>query len=164
MKTKMTFWGVGPKYALFSALYCSFVVALSKYTGPFFEIPFVPYYILKTTGITLIITGLPFYIISLVTIKRAYTADSLVTEGPFGICRNPVYAAWVVFFVPGIMFLLNSWIGLSAPFVMYFIILMLVKEEEEYLESVFGHEYLEYKEQVPIILPIGWFKSKKVNQ
>ncbi len=159
MKTKMSFWGVGPKYGLFSVLYCSFVVALSQYIDPFFEISFVPYYILKIAGITLIMTGIPFYIISLVTIKRAYTADSLVTGGPFGMCRHPVYAAWVVFFVPGIMLLLNTWLGLSALFVMYFFIQMLVQEEEKYLESVFGHEYLAYKKRVPIILPIGWFKS-----
>ena len=160
MTNKMTFWGVGPKYTLFSAVYCILVIALSIYLYPFFKIPFVPYGILAMVGSVLILLGIPFYIISLITIKRAFKAGSLVTEGTFRVCRHPVYSAWIIFFVPGIMLLINTWIGLSAPLVMYLLILIFVKEEEIYLESVFGNDYLEYKERVPIILPIGWLKSK----
>lgn len=154
----MTFWGIGPKFTLFSAIYCIFIVALSKYFDPLFKIYFIPYGILATVGGLLIILGLPFYIISLITIKRAFIAESLVTEGTFGMCRHPVYASWIVFFVPGMMLLINSWIGLSASFVMYFLILLFVQEEEIYLETVFGDNYLGYKKRVPLILPIGWMK------
>jgi len=42
---------------------------------------------------------------------------------------------------------------------MYFILRILVQEEEAYMESVFGSEYLEYKKNVPCILPVGWIKS-----
>jgi protein-S-isoprenylcysteine O-methyltransferase Ste14 len=131
MTNKMTFWGVGPKFGLFSASYCILMVALSNYFDPFFKIHFLPHGVLTTVATILILIGIPFYIVSIVTIKRAFTAGRLVTEKTFGMCRHPVYSAWIIFFVPGIMLLLNTWIGLSAPFVMYFFILMLVEEEEE---------------------------------
>jgi len=160
MTDKMTFWGVGPKYTLYSAAYCVFIVILSSYLDPFFKITFIPDGIRTTVGIGLIVFGLPFYIISLVTIKRAFKAERLVTDGTFGMCRHPVYSAWIVFFVPGIMLLVNTWIGLTAPVVMYFLIQMFAKEEETYLENAFGKEYLAYKQRIPTVLPIGWLKPK----
>lgn len=159
MTKKMTFWGIGPKYTILSLLYCSLTVGLSMYFNPFFKIPYIPDHILAMIGTFLILIGIPFYIISIVTIKRAFQAGRLLTDGPFGMCRHPVYSAWIVFFVPGIMLLINTWIGLSAPLAMYVFILLLVKEEEIYLERVFGDDYLAYKERIPLALPIGWLKS-----
>ncbi len=158
----MTFWGVGPKYTLYSAMYCIFIVTLSRYLDPYFKITLIPYGMLATIGIILIIVGLPFYIISLITIKRAYKAERLVTDGTFGMCRHPVYSAWIIFFVPGIMLLINTWIGLTAPILMYFLIQMFANEEEIYLENTFGKDYLVYKERIPKVLPIGWFIKSKV--
>ena len=38
---------------------------------------------------------------------------------------------------------------------MYFLLYKLLKKEEAYLEHVFGSEYIEYKKEVPCILPAG---------
>lgn len=161
MTNKMTFWGVGPKYTLLSVAYCILVVGLSKYFDPFFRIDFVPYAILTKVGIGLILIGIPFYIVSLATIKRAFKAGELVTEKTFGMCRHPVYSAWIIFFVPGIMLLINTWVGLSASLVMYLLVRILAEDEEIYLEGVFGEEYLAYKKRIPAVLPVGWFTSKE---
>ncbi len=158
MANKMTFWGAGPKYTLFSAVYCILMVALSFCFDPFFKIHFVPDDLLTSVGIVLVLLGIPFYIISLVTIKRAFKGGSLVTKGPFGMCRHPVYSAWIIFFVPALMLFVNTWAGLSAPLVMYFLLLLLVKKEEAWLESVFGDEYLAYKKRIPAVLPVGFFR------
>jgi protein-S-isoprenylcysteine O-methyltransferase Ste14 len=90
---------------------------------------------------------------------RAYNAGELITGGVYRCCRHPVYSSWVVFIVPGIALLVGSWIGLTTPIFMYFILRVLVKIEEAYLENLFGSKYLEYKKKVPCILPIGWIKS-----
>ena len=90
---------------------------------------------------------------------RAYNADELVTDGIYKCCRHPLYASWVVFFVPGIVLIVNSWLGLTTPIFMYFILCRLVKKEEIYLESVFGSEYIHYKRKVPWILPVGRLKQ-----
>lgn len=160
MTDEMTFWGVGPRYTLLSVIYCLLTVFISRYFDPFFKIDFIPYSALATAGILLIGLGLPFYVISLIAIKRAFNSDRLVTDGTFGMCRHPVYSAWIVFFVPGLMLLFNSWLGLTAPVVMYLLVMFLVGKEEIYLETVFGDDYLTYKKQVPLVLPVGWFTAK----
>jgi len=41
---------------------------------------------------------------------------------------------------------------------MYFLLCNLVKKEEAYLERVFGSEYIDYKKEIPCILPFGYLK------
>ena len=120
---------------------------------------FFPDWVLNILGVSLIVIGIPFFLISVVTAMKAYNANELVTNGIFICCRHPLYASWVAFIVPGIVFLANTWIGLTAPIFMYFILRVLVQKEEIYLEKVFGSEYFDYKKKVPCILPYGWLKS-----
>lgn len=159
MKEKMSRWGVGPTFASLSIGYGVVTLAISRYFYPAFQIGFVPYWLLSILGIALIFIGVPFFIISVTTVTRAYNANTLVTDGIFRCCRHPLYGSWVVFIVPGIVFLANSWIGLTTPLFMYFLLLKLVKKEEIYLEGVFGSEYLEYKKRVPCVFPVGCLKQ-----
>jgi protein-S-isoprenylcysteine O-methyltransferase Ste14 len=159
MKEKMSRWGVGPVFASFSIGYGIIMLVISNYFRPVFQINFVPYWLLAVVGIFLIMIGVPFFLLSVKTAMRAYNADELVTEGVFSCCRHPLYASWVVFLVPGAILLANSWIGLTTPIFMYFILRNLVKKEETYLEEVFGPEYLDYTRRVPCILPYGLLKK-----
>ena len=161
MEEKMSRWGVGPIFAFLSISYGLISLAVSRYFYPLFRIDFVPYGFLAVLGVVLVLFGFVFFIISVKTVMRAYNANKLVTGGIFRCCRHPLYASWVVFIVPGIVFLANSWLGLTAPVLMYVILRILVKKEELYLERVFGSEYLEYKKKVPCILPFGWIQSSR---
>ena len=158
MKEQMSRWGIGPLFAALSIGYGIVTLAISRYYYPSFQIDFLPNWFLYSIGIALIFFGVPFWIISVITVMRAYNANELVTKGVFKCCRHPVYASWVVFIVPGITLLMKNWLGMSAPIFMYFILRLLVKKEEIYLENVFGSQYREYKNKIPSILPIGWIK------
>lgn len=160
MEETMSRWGVGPVFASLSIGYGMVMMAISLYFWPAFTIPFVPYRLLCTLGIVLILVGIPFFVISVVTVMRAYNANELVTDGVFRWCRHPLYASWVVFIVPGIVLLVNSWLGLTTPVFMYFLLYKLVGKEEDYLESLFGSTYLEYTQRVPCILPYGLLKKQ----
>ena len=155
----MSRWGIGPIFALLSFGYGMMTIGISRYFYPIFQIRFVPYWLLSILGIALIMIGVPFLILSVKTVLRAYNANELVTKGIYRCCRHPVYASWVVFIAPGIAFLIYSWIALTAPIFMYLILRMLVRKEEVYMEDVFGSEYRAYKKKVPCILPIGWMTS-----
>jgi protein-S-isoprenylcysteine O-methyltransferase Ste14 len=158
MTSQMTKWGVGPKFTLYTTIYCLLMFGLTRYFDPLFKITFIPYRMLLWFSSILILLGIPFYLFSIVSVMRAFKAGKLVTSGVYGMCRHPVYSAWLVFFVPGIALLINSWALLSAPFVMYLLVRALVKKEDIYLEENFGQEYLSYKHKVPAILPYGWIK------
>jgi protein-S-isoprenylcysteine O-methyltransferase Ste14 len=158
MTEQMTEWGVGPKFTIYSVIYGALMFALTVYFEPLFQITLVPYKILVWIGIVLIALGIPFYLFSLVPVMRAFKAGKLMTNGVFGMCRHPVYAAWMLFFVPALALFINSWALLSVPFVMYIIARNLVTNEDIYLEKTFGQEYLTYKRNVPAFLPYGWIK------
>jgi protein-S-isoprenylcysteine O-methyltransferase Ste14 len=155
----MSRWGIGPIFASLSIGYGMIMLVISRYFQPFFQTDFMPYWLMSILGISLIVIGVPFFIISVKIVMRAYNANELVIDGIFRCCRHPLYASWVVFIVPGIVLLVNSWIGLTTPIFMYLILRKLVKNEEIYLESVFGSEYLYYRQKVPCILPIGYLKQ-----
>jgi protein-S-isoprenylcysteine O-methyltransferase Ste14 len=163
MKEKMSRWGIGPIFASLSIGYGMITLTISRYFHPAFQIGLVPYWLLSILGIALILIGVPFFIIPIKKVTHAYNANALVTDGIFRCCRHPLYASWVVFIVPGIFFLINSWIGLTTPIFMYFILRLLVRKEETYLESVFGSKYLEYKKNVPCILPVGCLKFYRIT-
>ncbi|MRR14275.1 isoprenylcysteine carboxylmethyltransferase family protein [archaeon] len=119
----------------------------------------IPYLVLVWAGIILIASGVPFYLASIIPVMRAFKEKRLVTGGVYGMCRHPVYAAWLLFFVPATALLTDSWAFLSAPLVMYGIARALVPEEDAYLEETFGQEYLRYKQDVPAFMPYGHMKK-----
>jgi protein-S-isoprenylcysteine O-methyltransferase Ste14 len=84
-----------------------------------------------------------------VTRRRSRDVQRLVTYGAFAWCRNPLYVgnyfAWMGFIVISGVF----WF-LPVASVMFAIeYTLIVRYEEGVLESIFGQEYLEYKERTP---------------
>lgn len=159
MNQKMSRWGIGPIFFSLSIAYGVFTLVISSYFYPVFQIPLLPKWLLSVLGVLLILIGIPFFIVAVKTVMKAYNSDSLVTQGIYECCRHPLHSAWVVFIVPGIVLLANSWIGLTAPIFMYLLLCKLVIKEEEYLERVFGSKYTDYKNETPCILPFGYLKK-----
>jgi protein-S-isoprenylcysteine O-methyltransferase Ste14 len=77
----------------------------------------------------------------------------LVTSGVFGIVRHPIYAAWIVFNLPGIALLCRSWPMLGAAVVAYAVFKLSIKREDDYLEQRFGQAYRDYRSRVNEIVP-----------
>jgi protein-S-isoprenylcysteine O-methyltransferase Ste14 len=130
-------------------------------TGPLAEkSDFIPYSILFTIGLTLILIGVPLFLVSIKSLHHAYNNNSLITTGIYGFCRHPMYGVWIFLIVPGIALIARSLLGLTTPVVMYIVLRILAKKEETYLEEKFGVPYLQYKRKTPFVLPIGWIKTK----
>ncbi|NQE44969.1 hypothetical protein C5S31_02955 [ANME-1 cluster archaeon GoMg2] len=105
---KISRWGVGPIFAALSIMYGLLTIVISRFFHPLFKIGFIQDQILLIVGIVLIVIGIPFFIVSVIAVTKAYNADKLVTGNIFRCCRHPLYASWVVFIVPGIVLLFNS--------------------------------------------------------
>lgn len=156
----MTVWGVGPRFTVLSVGYGAVCLAASFLFPDVFRIDFIPAWVLMLLGALLIAAGLPFFIVSVVAVHRAYGAGRLLTGGVYGLCRHPLYAAWVVFLVPGMVLIARTWLGLSVPIFMYVLLRILVREEEAYLESRFGEEYRTYRARVPAVLPLPYWSRR----
>ncbi len=82
-------------------------------------------------------------------------ATNLITDGPFGHVRNPLYVGNILMYVGcGIMSnALPPWLTLAA-FVWFAIQYhLIVSREEDHLRTAFGEEYERYCQNVPRFIP-----------
>jgi protein-S-isoprenylcysteine O-methyltransferase Ste14 len=151
---KLSRWGVGPVLAVLTLGYTAALLLISRLLPIAMRIPIQDRVVLWIS-LVLIAIGIPFLIVSLFALHRAYTASKLITTGVFSLCRNPIYSSWNLFLVPAIVILLRNWLCLTIPFFMYGLLRALIRKEEEYLTATFGEEYKKYKKNVFFILPLS---------
>ena len=85
----------------------------------------------------------------------AVGATNLVTDGPFGFVRNPLYVGNILMYV-GCSFMSNSiypWLQITTAIYFIFQYHIIVLKEEEYLRKVFKEEYSNYEKNVPRFFP-----------
>jgi len=153
----MSILGVGPKLFKITVLYSIALVVIMKcfHFNPRID-GVVTYSFVITLGIVFIFVGLLFLIASAYALINAYKADQLYIKGAYSVCRHPLYSAWILFIIPGVLILFNSWLLLSIPIVMFVAFKMFIKEEEIYLQDRFGEEYTKYKVSVGLLFPKFW--------
>ena len=152
MKKQMTARGVGLIFTMISGIYTAIVLVIHFFWLSHLSLP-LPRLISLIIGILLIVIGLPIFILPGIIIDKYFNQGKLATEGVYAYLRHPIYGSWIVFIMPGIVFIINSLLGLTIPFFMYFVFRILIVEEEKYLEEKFGDEYFEYKKRVGSIFP-----------
>ena len=85
--------------------------------------------------------------------ERKIFANTLVKEGIFAHCRNPLYLGNILIVV-GLAIIANSipfyFIGIPLFVLMY---LAIIQAEENYLSNKFGKEYTEYCRNVNRLMP-----------
>lgn len=158
---KRTIWGVGRQFLVASLLYSVIILILDHMI--FGERSFVLIFpfLRYTTGTVLIVVGFSMLLISIITIKKVLSKGKLITTGIYGVVRHPIYGAWIVFIIPGIVLINGRFLALTIPIVMYVIFRMLIKKEEGQLIKLFGVDYLMYKQKVNAIFPRNIYKRQR---
>lgn len=145
---KMTRWGIGPEFAIWTLVYSAIVYLVHTQFLPTWE--FAGF---KTIGIALIVVGFLLFIYPAVTIDKYFNEGRLRTRGLYSIVRHPIYAAWIILIIPGIVLYSGSTLALTIPFVAYLILKKLLHVEEDYLQRKFGKAYVCYKDCVNAVFP-----------
>ena len=85
--------------------------------------------------------------------NRQVYAETLVQEGMFAHCRNPLYLGNFVF-VLGAGIAVNSFyfVVIAVPFFL-FLYLAIIQAEEKFLVQKFGQDYIEYCNRVNRLIP-----------
>lgn len=148
----MSIVGIGLRLAGITTLYTASLAGLLQALGRNFLIP-LPQMVLIIGAGVLLLVGIPFFAVSLVTLLRGFPTGRLLTSGVYKACRNPLYASFICFLVPGAVLLTGSWPFLSIPFVLYATFRKLIRQEEDQLEQTFGQAYLDYKATTPRVVP-----------
>ena len=84
---------------------------------------------------------------------RLVEGHKLITEGPYGVVRNPIYMGMFgMLLATGLA--ISNWIGLLIATVVYAIgTAIRVRSEEKLLREAFGAEFEAYARRVPALVP-----------
>jgi protein-S-isoprenylcysteine O-methyltransferase Ste14 len=106
-------------------------------------------------GLTLGVLALCLGLWAILTMRAAGTnvdphkeSTTIVTAGPFGYTRNPIYVGLAVLLL-GFTIGLNSWWGLAVLVPLLAVMHVgVILREERYLERKFGDQYRQYRSRV----------------
>ncbi|HKE29719.1 MAG TPA: isoprenylcysteine carboxylmethyltransferase family protein [Bryobacteraceae bacterium] len=89
-------------------------------------------------------------------VARVIKGHELVTQGPYGIVRNPIYLGMFGLILSTCVAFSRWWTGLAA--VVLFLIgnYIRIRTEERLLRETFGDQFEEYASRVPAFIPQPW--------
>jgi protein-S-isoprenylcysteine O-methyltransferase Ste14 len=142
---------IAPPPFLYLAALIALVVLRWLWPAPIFAASTFALY--ASSALCVAALGLGFW--AVLTLRRAgtnvdprKTSTAIVTAGPFGFTRNPIYVGFTLLYL-GITLALNCWWGL-ALLVPTLVVMHVgvIRREEHYLEKKFAGDYLRYKNNV----------------
>jgi protein-S-isoprenylcysteine O-methyltransferase Ste14 len=99
------------------------------------------------------VPGIIFWIWSAIYFLKYFKQGNLITKGPFGLCRNPIYSSLIVFIIPSLGLIFHSGLILSISVVLYIGFRISIHGETNVLKRLFGEEYESYEKSVNEIIP-----------
>jgi protein-S-isoprenylcysteine O-methyltransferase Ste14 len=154
MEQRQSLWGIGPRMLLAVAGYAVPAAVAAWVWSDACLIRAVPYPVFLAAGGGLLLVGVPLLVVAGRAATAAYRRNELATTGIFGLVRHPIYSAWIVFLLPGLVLLTASWPLLPTPLVAYAAFKRLIGEEDEYLERRFAQAYRDYRSRVNELVPV----------
>jgi protein-S-isoprenylcysteine O-methyltransferase Ste14 len=159
MKRELSRFGVGPSIMLTAVAYAVVAGAATRFWPQVCLLSAIPNWVFLMVGIASVLVGVPMLILAARTGMAAYNSDRLATTGLFGVVRNPMYSAWIVFIVPGLVLLTRSWPLFLTPLLAYIVFKLRIRRESEYLEKRFGDDYRKYRGEVNEVFP--WPRKRR---
>ncbi len=131
------------------------VILLAWIFDYFFPTGFGAFHLQWFVGVVIIAVSVLIIIISGLSFKQAKTTiepwkptSSIISTGVFRYSRNPIYLAFCVFQFGTAFLLDNLWVLTGLPLSMLLLFLVAIRKEENYLETKFGKDYLDYQSRV----------------
>ncbi len=151
-KEKLPLVGIGPKLLITMCPVFLIFGIFNSLFYPIFQIP-IHYYVQVIIGSILIIIGIIVFIHSERMLSVAHKSSELVTTKFYAYVRHPMYASWGLGVLPGIFFLINSWLFFLTLIIYYISVRIFIRKEEKYLLEKFGEKYAYYKKHVNLFFP-----------
>jgi len=153
MKTSMTLFGCGPKLALICLPYVILsLIVIYKYPE-FLDLRFLDFFYVKVFGFVWLGLGTIYWMYSAIFFLKYFKPGNLITQGPFALCRNPIYSSIIVFIIPSLALIFYSGLVFSIALVLYLGFRISIHGETNVLRRIFGEEYEIYEKSVNEIFP-----------
>lgn len=154
-------FGVGPVIVLGQFIFTAIAIILTDIFDFKFPTIDVINLLFKIIGAILIANGLYLDVSAKLKSKifKSVEENKLITDGVYGIVRNPVYSS-ALLACTGAVLIANNLILLMVPVICrLYMSLFLINTEEKWLKELYGQEYVSYCQKVNRCIP--WFPKKK---
>ena len=94
-----------------------------------------------------------FYPFDIFTFKIGHETRFLISDGPYGLCRNPMLLGFIIFHA-GVLLAFLSLGGAVIFAIEIIFIIFQVKCEESHLKDIYGRDYERYMFETYRFLPI----------
>lgn len=159
----MTLFGCGPKLALLCLPYIILSLIVMFMYPDFFDLKFLDNIYARVSGYLWLAVGIVFWIYSAVYFLKYFKPGQLITRGPFGLCRNPIYSSIIVFIIPSLALIFHSGLTFSISLVLYIGFKISIHGETNVLRRIFGEEYEKYEKSVNEIIPFPGYLFRGIE-
>ncbi len=128
--------GSGDRIGLFLLPFLIAGLVLNILVPPLFAIPQSA--AVTVIGAALLVPGLIVWAWSVILILIEVPKGRLITTGPYALVKHPLYTGVSLLALPGLGFLLGTWLGLLLGVVVYAAARIFVGDEERKLAATFG--------------------------
>ncbi len=108
---------------------------------------------LKITGYVLLIPGFIFWGTAVIQLLIKFSKGKLITNGAYGVVRNPIYTSAVFFLLPAVALITLTWVYFVPAVFLYAGVMIFIGKEERQLTDTFGMEYIDYMKRVDRLVP-----------
>jgi protein-S-isoprenylcysteine O-methyltransferase Ste14 len=105
---------------------------------------------LGVLSIGVLVPGIAIWIWSVILILTNVRRGRLITNGPYGWVKHPLYTTVALLVLPWIGFLLDTWLGAVIGAGLYLASRQLARAEEVELSRTFGRAWKDYSRTVKL--------------
>lgn len=160
----MTLFGCGPKLALMCFPYILLSLIVMHMYPEFFNLQFLDNIYARVAGYSILAIGIVFWSYSAVCFLKYFKPGRLITKGPFGLCRNPIYASIIVLIIPSLALIFHSGLIFSIALVLYIGFKLTIHGEVIVLRRIFGEKYENYEKSVNEIIPFPLYLFRRTDK
>lgn len=152
MQNEMTMIGQGGKIILFTLPSLIAAILVQVYFPQTAALPESIQFI-QPAGYLFLLPGLVLWGTAVVQLLTGFSQAKLVTNGAYGIVRNPIYSSAIFFILPAVALLTLSWVYFVPSIFLYAGVTIFIGKEERQLAKAFGWEYKDYMARVDRLIP-----------
>ena len=160
---KLNFMGIGPKIGSVVLPWLAAAIFITlRFKGSFRYVSDnarILFYI----GLVVISAGVIMYLLTIPALLKGLKETKLMTTGTYFLCCNPLYSSIMLLIIPGLSFIMNSWLIITTSIVGYTLLRIFIKSEYEEMEKFFREDFIKYRAETPDFFPLPLKKLRKLN-
>jgi protein-S-isoprenylcysteine O-methyltransferase Ste14 len=146
--------GAGPRFLLPLAPLVGAAIAATRLWPSVTRFPMRPNEPLVVLGYVWLALGVMFWALSMRRFLMGFRRGELVTHGTYGWCRHPIYSSLLVFWLPALGLIVETWTFYVVAVAAWLVTGAAVGREEAELARLFGQEWAQYADRTRRFLPL----------